>query len=128
MIRIAGTGLTGELVCGIDGDVLVDLGQHGKRQVPAVLVEVVAGGDFEAVDRQVIEAARARVGTGAVVSRLCRHRSRFGQCGLPADHTLPDEHAVPIGDGVWFRYLSGRPRATAIGYVRLLQGGTWEAL
>ena len=41
----------------------------------------------------------------------CRSRSRYGQCGL-SEH--PGDHAVPIGDGVWFGYTRGNGKP--IGY------------
>lgn len=47
----------------------------------------------------------------------CKSSSKFGDCGLPAEHD--GEHAVPIEDGLWFVY----PETTGtLGYARLIGG------
>ncbi len=56
-------------------------------------------------------------------SSRCRSRSRFGDCGLDANHG-GDLHAVRIGDEVWFGYRSSRGRkAVHVGYGRFTPDG-----
>jgi len=48
----------------------------------------------------------------------CRSKGRFGCCGLTPDHA--GDHAVPIGDEVWFVYepRTGKP----VGYCKAVNG------
>ncbi len=57
--------------------------------------------------------------------RWCRSRSQFGACGLPAHNDL--DHAVPIGDNVWFGYHGRGRTATPVGYGKF-HDGVWEPL
>jgi hypothetical protein len=59
-VRVVGTGIVGELVCGIGGTVLIDVGGFGKRQVLAVLVEPVPGTPDERLESDIIAAALRR--------------------------------------------------------------------
>ena len=45
----------------------------------------------------------------------CRSSSKYGKCGREAGHG--GDHAVPIGDDVWFGY---KPGSVPIGFGRLL--------
>lgn len=57
-------------------------------------------------------------------TRICRSHSRFGPCGLLAKHG--GDHAVPIGDGVWFVYRRDG-RDVSVGFAKH-DRGEWVAL